>query len=117
MLTNLCSNLIENNQLQKLIMISLLLLLHYRYLLQTGMQGMHIGNRGTARMNIHSSPDIQHGFNYVDTSTPRFKPPSRGNSTPIMINPYTDNLLDIAAVYGVSDKMEYDARMHRSAAG
>ena len=33
------------------------------------------------------------------------------------LNPFADQLLDVAALYGVSDKMEYDARLHRSAAG
>ena len=48
---------------------------------------------------------------------PRYQ--SSGLSPPLVapLNPFSDQLLDFASLYGVSDKMEYDARLHRSAAG
>lgn len=83
--------------------------------LVNGLQGIHLtaSQKGPAAYNvikqevIPPEPGYSHG--HGDTSTPL----DTINRNP---NPFNDQLLDIASLYGVSDKMEYDARLHRSAA-
>lgn len=63
-----------------------------------------------------STPLVPNPNDYITASTPRqyYTPVDIESAS---INPFSDQLLDVASLYGVSDKMEYDARLHRSAAG
>jgi len=81
--------------------------------LVTGLQGLHMtaSQKGGTTYNNAKQEVISHDSCYHgETSTPLDPYNSRNP------NPFNDHLLDIASLYGVSDKMEYDARLHRSSA-
>nr|CAB3233374.1 cytoplasmic polyadenylation element-binding protein 1-B [Phallusia mammillata] len=82
--------------------------------LVSGLQGLHFST------NPESFPNadvVSRNSSIIEASTPRenftnaFVP-----TVAPPIGSFSDQLLDVAALYGVSDKMEYDARLHRSAA-
>lgn len=80
--------------------------------LQNGIQGLRLS---TARGPTSGrSPPLASPVDWCEASTPRqmYPPDTNGN-----LNAFADQLIDVASLYGVSDKMEYDARLHRSAAG
>nr|XP_039259755.1 cytoplasmic polyadenylation element-binding protein 1-like [Styela clava] len=82
--------------------------------LVSGIQGLHMGPSRNS-ISGRSTPIVPSPTDWCDASTPRQYYNPDGDIG--MINPFSsEQLLDVASLYGVSDKMEYDARLHRSAA-
>lgn len=86
-------------------------------LLQSGLQSLRLSSNPSDAFASNAIGVPQNTADVFAASTPRFH---YGNVSPalgVSLNPLSDQLLDVASLYGVSDKMEYDARLHRSAAG
>nr|XP_002127649.1 cytoplasmic polyadenylation element-binding protein 1-B [Ciona intestinalis] len=85
--------------------------------LVNGLQGLRLSTNPEAFLPS-SGIDVSHSsVDLIESSTPRQQIGGHvGQAIPPNINPFADQLLDVASLYGVSDKMEYDARLHRSAA-
>ncbi|CAK8692281.1 unnamed protein product [Clavelina lepadiformis] len=85
--------------------------------LVNGLQGLRLSTNPDVFLPSNSSMGTSLSTDVMEASTPRSQ--FTASVQPQIVSPtipYADHLLDVATLYGVSDKMEYDARLHRSAA-